>query len=201
MDQQTGWPLYKKLNILNNRLFDDPNDAELLCAALDDPRANELDDETDSWCSDWADPAWYTIAWTLNRANSKAVLEVIRSKGLPKLKDRLEFALSSSARWAPISDREGTEHCCLCGESSHFLVLLSLLAINSDDDSTDLAVRADLGDTYYHHWLKALERIIADKGVSTPGLISNVTSAWHEAARGTPHGQPIELPPAKSHRV
>jgi nitrile hydratase accessory protein len=59
----------------------------------------------------------------------------------------------------------------------------------------------DLGDTYYHHWLKALERIIADKGVTTPDLISKVASAWHEAARSTPHGQPIELPSAKVYQI
>lgn len=52
---------------------------------------------------------------------------------------------------------------------------------------------ADLGDTYYHHWLRALERIVADKGITTPDLISQVSSAWQEAARQTPHGQPIEL--------
>lgn len=30
----------------------------------------------------------------------------------------------------------------------------------------------DLGDTYYHHWLTALEKITADKGLLTAGLLA-----------------------------
>lgn len=53
----------------------------------------------------------------------------------------------------------------------------------------------DTGETYYHHWLKALERIVVEKGVTTPSVIGATTEAWHEAARATPHGQPIVLDP------
>ena len=73
--------------------------------------------------------------------------------------------------------------------------------LSQEINAAQAAGDADLGDTYYHHWLKALERIIADKGVTTPDLISKVTSTWHEAARSTPHGQPIELPSAKVQRT
>ena len=51
----------------------------------------------------------------------------------------------------------------------------------------------DLGDTYYLHWLKALERLIVEKGVASPGTLDATTQAWLDAARATPHGQPIVL--------
>lgn len=51
----------------------------------------------------------------------------------------------------------------------------------------------DLGDTYYEHWLRALERLVAEKGlVGTPELVSR-RDAWDRAARATPHGEPIVL--------
>jgi nitrile hydratase accessory protein len=52
---------------------------------------------------------------------------------------------------------------------------------------------ADRGDTYYAHWLAALERIVADKGASSAGELSRYATAWDHAADRTPHGQPIEL--------
>jgi nitrile hydratase accessory protein len=52
---------------------------------------------------------------------------------------------------------------------------------------------ADLGDTYYRHWLNALEGLLASKSVTSLDEIARVESAWHHAAERTPHGQPIEL--------
>ncbi|MCO5125231.1 MAG: nitrile hydratase accessory protein [Rhizobacter sp.] len=52
---------------------------------------------------------------------------------------------------------------------------------------------ADLGDTYYQHWLAALEQLVAAKGASTAGELARHTNAWDRAADRTPHGQPIEL--------
>ncbi len=54
---------------------------------------------------------------------------------------------------------------------------------------------ADLGDTYYHHWLAALERLVAAKGASSAGELDRFRAAWNHAADRTPHGQPIELSP------
>ena len=51
----------------------------------------------------------------------------------------------------------------------------------------------DLGDTYYLHWLAALERLVAEKGASSAAELAERKHAWDEAARATPHGQPIEL--------
>jgi nitrile hydratase accessory protein len=51
----------------------------------------------------------------------------------------------------------------------------------------------DLGDTYYRHWLAALEAIVAEKGAASPVELQTYQHAWDHAADRTPHGQPIEL--------
>jgi nitrile hydratase accessory protein len=51
----------------------------------------------------------------------------------------------------------------------------------------------DLGDTYYHHWLEALERLVVSKGVVSATLLHETAHAWEDAAHATPHGQPITL--------
>ena len=51
----------------------------------------------------------------------------------------------------------------------------------------------DLGDTYYEHWLTALERISAEKGLVTDGMLEQRRQQWDAAARRTPHGQAIVL--------
>lgn len=51
----------------------------------------------------------------------------------------------------------------------------------------------DTGETYYHHWLAALERLVAEKGAASSLELSERRDAWDRAARATPHGQPIVL--------
>ena len=53
----------------------------------------------------------------------------------------------------------------------------------------------DTGETYYRHWLATLERLIADKGVTTAATLHRYRDAWDNAADRTPHGRPIELRP------
>lgn len=53
----------------------------------------------------------------------------------------------------------------------------------------------DLGDTYYRHWLAALERMVAAKGVTDAPTLARYYDAWDRAADRTPHGTPIELRP------
>jgi nitrile hydratase accessory protein len=53
----------------------------------------------------------------------------------------------------------------------------------------------DTGETYYRHWMAALERLIAAKGVATSETLHRYRDAWDHAADRTPHGQPIELRP------
>ncbi len=52
---------------------------------------------------------------------------------------------------------------------------------------------ADLGDTYYRHWLDALEALVTTKQVSSAGELQRYQAAWDHAADRTPHGQPIVL--------
>jgi nitrile hydratase accessory protein len=53
----------------------------------------------------------------------------------------------------------------------------------------------DTGETYYRHWLAALERLVADKRLSDQGELARYRDAWERAADRAPHGTPIELEP------
>ena len=52
----------------------------------------------------------------------------------------------------------------------------------------------DDGSRYYEHWLAALERLVAAKGLSDPTAMLARKEAWADAYRRTPHGKPVELP-------
>jgi len=52
---------------------------------------------------------------------------------------------------------------------------------------------ADRGDTYYAHWLAALEALVARKGAGSADELERFRHAWSRAAERTPHGRPIEL--------
>jgi nitrile hydratase accessory protein len=54
---------------------------------------------------------------------------------------------------------------------------------------------ADTGETYYRHWLATLERLVADKGVTSGETLARYRNAWDRAADRTPHGKPIALKP------
>ena len=49
---------------------------------------------------------------------------------------------------------------------------------------------ADLGDTYYQHWLRALEFMVARKGAASNEELGKYQRAWAEAAERTPQGRP-----------
>lgn len=51
----------------------------------------------------------------------------------------------------------------------------------------------DTGETYYNHWLATLERMTAEKAVTTRADLTAYRDAWEHAAARTPHGRPIEL--------
>jgi nitrile hydratase accessory protein len=53
----------------------------------------------------------------------------------------------------------------------------------------------DTGETYYRHWLAALERIVTEKGLTNAATLARCREAWDHAADRTPHGDPIELRP------
>jgi nitrile hydratase accessory protein len=53
---------------------------------------------------------------------------------------------------------------------------------------------SDDGRRYYYHWLAALEKLVADKRIVLGDELRTRRDAWDQAARATPHGQPIVLP-------
>ena len=73
-------------------------------------------------------------------------------------------------------------------------------ALAAEITAAQAAGDADTGDTYYHHWLAALESLVATKGAVSLGELQRSAQAWDHAAERTPHGQPIELKPEDFHR-
>ena len=65
--------------------------------------------------------------------------------------------------------------------------------LHAEIDKAQQSGDPDLGDTYYHHWLTALENICADKEITSASALTERKNAWDRAARATPHGEPIEL--------
>jgi len=51
----------------------------------------------------------------------------------------------------------------------------------------------DLGQTYYHHWLNALERLCVEKDLVGREDMRQRMQDWRRAYRHTPHGHPVEL--------
>ena len=51
----------------------------------------------------------------------------------------------------------------------------------------------DLGNTYYRHWLAAIEALVSAKGASSPEELGRYQRAWDHAADRAAHGEPIEL--------
>jgi hypothetical protein len=49
------------------------------------------------------------------------------------------------------------------------------------------------GSDYYDCWLRALEKLLAAKGIAPPSDVDRLAGAWHRAAHATPHGKPIVL--------
>ncbi|WP_286189773.1 nitrile hydratase accessory protein [Labrenzia sp. R4_2] len=59
------------------------------------------------------------------------------------------------------------------------------LAKDGDGSGTSLG--------YYDHWLNAFETLLSRKGIAAAGQLQGLRDAWDQAARTTPHGEPIEL--------
>ena len=68
-------------------------------------------------------------------------------------------------------------------------------ALSGEIRAAQAAGDPDTGETYYQHWLRALERLVVEKGAATPERLAERAAAWNHAALHTPHGQPI-VPPA-----
>ena len=49
------------------------------------------------------------------------------------------------------------------------------------------------GSDYYFSWVKALERIVFEKGITDLSDLDSARLAWETAYKITPHGHPVHL--------
>ena len=68
-------------------------------------------------------------------------------------------------------------------------------ALGEEIKKAQAAGDPDTGETYYRHWLAALERLVARKGLTTPRGPRALSRRLAPRLRRTPHGAPIELQP------
>src|SRR5262245_52199031 len=66
-------------------------------------------------------------------------------------------------------------------------------ALTAEIKRAQAAGDPDTGETYYSHWLNTLEKLVAEKGVTTQDALHRYRDAWDRACDRTPHGKPIEL--------
>ncbi len=64
--------------------------------------------------------------------------------------------------------------------------------------ATELQAAADRGEPddgseYYQHWVAALEKLVAGKGIASSQTLSECKQEWVDAYRRTPHGRPVLL--------
>ena len=69
------------------------------------------------------------------------------------------------------------------------------VALGEEIKRAQAAGDPDAGDTYYRHWLSALERLVTAKGLADGDTLARTRAAWQHACARTPHGTPIELQP------
>jgi len=85
-------------------------------------------------------------------------------------------------------------------EQGHFTWKEWADALAAELKATASRGEPDDGSRYYHHWLAALERLVAGTGLAEPAALAARKEAWAEAYRRTPHGQPVELPASAAAR-
>jgi nitrile hydratase accessory protein len=78
-------------------------------------------------------------------------------------------------------------------EAGHFTWSEWAQALGAELAAATARGEPDDGSRYYHHWLAALERLVAEKGLTDPGSLAECKEAWAEAYRHTPHGEPVVL--------
>jgi nitrile hydratase accessory protein len=80
-------------------------------------------------------------------------------------------------------------------ELGHFTWTEWAAALGDELKAADMRGEGDDGTHYYEHWLAALERLVAAKGLTDREAMCERKEAWAEAYRRTPHGKPVELNP------
>lgn len=82
-------------------------------------------------------------------------------------------------------------------EAGHFTWAEWAAALGAEIEAARAAGDPDLGDTYYRHWLAALERLVSEKGIAGRADLRARRDAWERAYLDTPHGQPVRLKPPR----
>ncbi len=78
-------------------------------------------------------------------------------------------------------------------EAGHFTWSEWAATLGAEIEAARARGDPDLGDTYYQHWLAALERLATEKGLVRGGDLGARKAAWKRAFLNTPHGKPILL--------
>ena len=66
-------------------------------------------------------------------------------------------------------------------------------ALGAEIKRAQTAGDPDLGNTYYHHVLSALETLVENKGLVPSQELATRKAQWEQAYRETPHGLPVTL--------
>ncbi len=66
-------------------------------------------------------------------------------------------------------------------------------ALSAHISKAQAAGDPDLGDSYYQHWLAALESLAQEKRLSSIDEMLERKAQWRSAYLNTAHGKPIEL--------
>jgi len=78
-------------------------------------------------------------------------------------------------------------------EQGHFTWTEWCAAMNEQILAAQACGDPDLGNTYYDHWLAALEKLAVEKGLATRSELETRRDAWDRAHQATPHGEPVSL--------
>lgn len=78
-------------------------------------------------------------------------------------------------------------------EAGHFTWTEWAAALADELKAAERQGKPDDGTHYYEHWLAALERLVAAKGLAAASALLARKEAWADAYRATPHGQPVAL--------
>lgn len=60
-------------------------------------------------------------------------------------------------------------------------------------DALSSEIHSGTDRAYYQHWLSALEKLVANKALTTEADLEATKLRWEQAAAATPHGEPIML--------
>jgi nitrile hydratase accessory protein len=85
--------------------------------------------------------------------------------------------------------------------AGHFTAREWSAALGAEITAAQALGDPDDGTTYYRHVLAALERLVSEKGLAGRAALDERRRDWQEAHGRTPHGHPVELPPAAKGRA